>query len=395
MLGTARLCRLFSPGLFSQTDFLRKLIVQASSRSRRLIAALLVLLVLALLAWWWLGAEQQVQAPQSSASDNARTPVVIAETQVARDNVTLEVVGSGIAAASVTVFPAVSGEVERVLFTAGQQVKKDQLLVKLVDRDEQLAVKLAQTRLDGARQLLNRYQRAQGSGAVSENVLDEARIAFRQAEIELAQAREQLRYRSIRAPFAGVVGIAQVDPGDRVGTDTALVTLDDRNSLSVAFQIPEPFLARLQRGQKLALTTVAFAEREFAGQLAHIDSRIDAQTRTVTVRATVPNDEDLLRPGMSFRIRLPLTGEDLLRVPELAVQWAREGAHVWIIRDEKSVRVPVQVVRRMEGSVLVKGDMQAGEAVVIEGVQRLRPGRLVRLIQTDAPAARSAATEES
>lgn len=352
-----------------------------------MITALVVLLVLGLAVWWWLGRQQQAEAPSNAGADAARTPVVVAETQAAKDNVTLEVVGSGIAAASVTVFPAVSGEVERVAFAAGQQVKKDQLLVKLVDRDEQLAVKLAQARLDGARQLLNRYQRAQGSGAVSANVLDEARITFRQAEIELAQAQEQLRHRSIRAAFAGVVGIAQVDPGDRVGTDTALTTLDDRTSLSVAFQIPEPFLSRMKREQPLALTSVAFAGREFTGKISHIDSRIDAQTRTVTIRARVPNTEDLLRPGMSFRIRLDLPGEDLLRVPELAVQWAREGAHVWIIREQKSVRVPVQVVRRMEGSVLVKGEIRAGEAVVIEGVQRLRPGREVRLIQNEAAAA--------
>lgn len=355
----------------------------------------IVLVLAAWVSWRSIGANHETSVPNAGPVETARTPVVVAETQAARDNVVLEVVGSGIALTSVTLYPAVAGEVERVLFVAGQQVKKEQLLVKLVDRDEQLAVKLAKTRLDGTRQLLDRYQRAQGSGAVSANVLDEAEIAFRQAEIELAQAEEQLRNRSLRAPFAGVVGIAQIDPGDRVGTDTALATLDNRTALTVAFQVPEPFLARLQRGDKLALTTVAYPDREFTGEITHIDSRIDAQTRTITVRATVPNTEDVLRPGMSFRIRLGMPGEDLLRVPELAVQWAREGAHVWIIRDEKSVRVPVQVVRRMEGSVLVKGELQAGDAVVIEGVQRLRPGRLVRLVQTDVPAARSASAAKS
>ncbi len=293
----------------------------------------------------------------------------------------LDLVGSGIAASSVTVFPKVAGEVERVAFTAGQQVKKDQLLIKLVDRDEQLAVKLAQTRLDGARQLLNRYQRAQGSGAVSENVLVEAQIAFRQAELELALAQEQLRDRSIRAPFAGVVGIAQVDPGDRIGPDTAVTTLDDRTSLLVSFQVPEPFLPRLALDQALTLTTIAFPGQEFTGKLSRIDSRLDAQTRTLTVRATVPNEQDLLRPGMSFRIQLALPGDDAIRVPEIAVQWTSDGAHVWIVRNEQSVRVPVQVVRRMEGSVLVRGELQADEAVVVEGVQRLSPGRAVRLIR--------------
>jgi membrane fusion protein (multidrug efflux system) len=199
---------------------------------------------------------------------------VVAETQAATDNVTVDVLGSGIAAASVTLYPAVAEEVERVLFRAGQQVKKDQLLIQLDDRDEQLAVKLAKARMDGTRQLLNRYKRAQGPGAVAANALDEAQVAHRQAEIELEMAQEQLRQRSIRAPFAGVVGIAQVDPGDRVRPDTALTTLDDRTSLSVAFQVPEPFLARLEQGQTLNLNTVAFPDRHFEGKITHIDSRI-------------------------------------------------------------------------------------------------------------------------
>jgi membrane fusion protein (multidrug efflux system) len=346
---------------------------------------LIVLAGIALLGWWWLNQGKADTPPaQRTTANAAATPVVVAETQAATDNVVVDVVGSGIAAASVTLYPAVAEEVKRVLFTAGQQVKKDQLLIQLEDRDEQLAVKLAKARLDGAQQLLNRYQRAQGSGAVAANALDEAEVAHRQAEIELEMAQEQLRQRSIRAPFAGVVGIAQVDPGDRVGPDTALTTLDDRTSLSIAFQVPEPFLARLEQGRTLNLTTVAFPDRQFEGKITHIDSRIDPQTRTLTVRATVPNKQDLLRPGMSFRIRLALPGEPVIRVPELAVQWAREGAHVWIVRDGQSVRVPVQVVRRMEGSVLAKGDMRAGEVVVVEGVQRLRPGRRVRVIQSEA-----------
>src|SRR5690606_39538581 len=104
-------------------------------------------------------------------------------------------------------------------------------------------------------------------------------------------------------------------------------------------------------------------------------------TRTLTVRATVPNKQDLLRPGKSFRIQLALPGDAAIGVPEIAVQWTRDGAHVWIIRNEQSVRVPVQVVRRMEGTVLVRGALQAGEAVGVEGVQRLSPGRAVRLIR--------------
>src|SRR5690606_23915147 len=102
-----------------------------------------VLLLLALGGGWWLSSKDQTSTVPYADPASASTPVVVAATEPAQDNMLLDLVGSGIAVSSVTVFPEVAGEVERVLFTAGQQVKKDQLLIKLVDRDEQLAVKLA------------------------------------------------------------------------------------------------------------------------------------------------------------------------------------------------------------------------------------------------------------
>lgn len=356
------------------------------SRPRFLLALLLV--ALAALGLWFIYASRQDDtsaAPPAQAS-RAATPVVVAQVAQASDDVRLDVVGSALASSSVSIFPAVSGEVARILFTAGDRVKKGQLLLQLDERNEQLAVKLAASQLDAADRLLQRYRRTQGTGAVSDTVIDEARIAHRQAEIALAQAREQLRDRAVRAPFSGIVGIAQIDPGDRVAPTTLLTTLDDRSRLSVSFQVPESFLARLKVGQSVPVKNVAFPDREFPGTLAHIDSRVDPVTRTVNVRATVPNADDLLRPGMSFSIGLVLPGAPVLRVPELAVQWSRDGSHVWAVREGLSVLVPVRVVRRMEGSVLVDGKLRENETVVIEGVQRLRPGRAVRVVQEGRPA---------
>jgi membrane fusion protein, multidrug efflux system len=371
---------------FSPSDFdsdLLKLLVTATSSSHklRLILALLAILIGGLLVWALAVDDGTPVAVMPSGGGGDAAPVVAMQAVSVRDDVAVEVVGSGLAARSVTIFPATSGEVARVLFSAGQRVKQYQVLVQLVDRNERLAVELTSTRTDAARRLLQRYERTRGTGAVSANVIDEARLALRQAEIELAQAREQLHERSVRAPFDGVVGIARVDPGDRVAPDTVLTTLDDRSTLSVAFQIPEPFLARLETGQSVALHNIAFPGRRFEGRLSHIDSRIDPLTRSVGVRASVANGEDLLRPGMSFSVRLALPGAPAIQVPELAVQWGREGSHVWVVREGVAVRVPVRVVRRVEGAVLVDGEIRAGEAVVAEGFHRLRPERRVRVVQ--------------
>lgn len=307
-------------------------------------------------------------------------PVIVANSSETPDSVTLELPGSGLAQRSVTLFPLVEGEVERVAFRTGQQVKAGEMLVRLSDRAEQLAVALAQAQLQTARLLARRLEATAGSGAVPDIEVEQAVAARRGAEIGLLQAQQALSERSVRAPFAGVVGMAAVQRGDRVSPTTALTTLDDRRQLVVAFAVPEAYLGRLRLGQPITATHPAYPDQPVRGRLSEIDSQIDAISRTVRVRATLPNTDDRLRTGMSFRVRLELAGERRLSVPELALQFGRQGAYVWAVREGKAVAVPTRVVRRSGSLVLVDGALTSGEPVVVEGVQRLRAGRAVRVV---------------
>jgi RND family efflux transporter MFP subunit len=133
----------------------------------------------------------------------------------------------------------------------------------------------------------------------------------------------------------------------------------------------------------MTVSNVAYPERRFEGRLSRIDSRVDAATRQVRVEALVRNGDDLLRPGMSFKVDLRFPGGRFISVPALALQWDREGSHVWAVRDQKAQRVPVRMVRRLQTHVLVDGALREGEAVVVEGVQRLRDGRPVQVIGSD------------
>lgn len=372
-------------------------------RSRKVIVLALVLLpVLGLLVWMLrTPAAQGGDAPataqaQTSPGAPARgeggprrapqaVPVVLAPVEQRSDSIVLDVLGSGLAARSVTLFPAAAGEVLGLSFRAGQRVQAGQVLLRLDDRQQRLAVDLAEAELQAAQRLLARYEATRGTGAVPGSVIDEADSGVRLAEINLRQAREALADRTLRAPFVGVLGLANVERGDRVATDTAITTLDDRRSLQVAFELPELYAARLQTGQTLTVSNPAFGDRAFAGRIAQIDSRVDATSRALRLRAEVPNTDDLLRPGMSFQLRLTLDGQPFAAVPELALQWGREGAFVWAVRDGKAQQVPVRSVRRDAGRVLVDGVLKVGEAVVVEGVQRLRAGVVVRALN-EAPA---------
>lgn len=324
----------------------------------------------------------------SFAQSPAAPPVIVATSTQANDNIALAVPGNGSARQSVVIFPAVAGEVAEVGFRPGQSVRAGQVLVRLVDRTERLAADLASARVDAAKALAARYEGTRGTGAVPESVVDEARAALRAAGIELAQAREAVADRVVRAPFAGVVGLATVERGDRVTPETALTTLDDRRVLFIDFEVPEAYLARVKPGQDVTAENPAYPGRKFNGVVAQIDSRIDPVSRNVRMRAAVPNADDVLRSGMSFQVQLGLSGPARVSVPELALQWDRDGSFVWVVREGRSARVAARPVRRAAGRVLLDGELKPGESVVVEGVQRLRAGMAVRVVG-DGGAART------
>lgn len=257
------------------------------------------------------------QAPRAPTADRG-VPVVTAPVRRIDDVLTVDAIGSGMAWRSATLQPAVAGEVASLHFRPGDRVRSGQVLMRLVDRRQQLDVQLAAARVDSTSRLLARYAGTEETGAVPGSVIDEARNNQRSAEIQLALARESVAERVLRAPFDGIVGLAQVDPGDRVGTETPIVQLDDRRRLLLAFDLPEPYLASVKPGQTITASSVAYPDRRFEGRIAQIDSRVAPESRTLRLRAELPNGDDLLRPGMSFQVQLALPAVSRLQVPELA-----------------------------------------------------------------------------
>ena len=323
------------------------------------------------------GQETAAEGPADGSSVPA--PVVVQEVRFASDAAILTAIGTGVARAAVELYPEAAGRVIEVLFRAGQLVEAGDPLLRLDAEEEELAVELARVHIDDARQRLGRYERAAPSGAVSSSEVDAARTELRAAQVELAQAELALRKRTLVAPFAGVTGIPEVDVGDRVTESTVVGTLDDRSTLLVDFEVPEAFAYGVRQGGELKLSTWARPGETFTGEVSSIGSRVDEVSRTLRVRASVPNEEDRLRPGMSFSIRLPLTGDRFPSVPSIAVQWDREGAFVWRVADGVAEQVFASVLKRSEGWVLLDAPLEPGDRVVVEGVQRLRPGRAVEI----------------
>lgn len=316
----------------------------------------------------------QPETPQESAWVSGPVPVLVSPLEIDNTQTRVEAVGTSRAIRSIEVHPATSGEVDAVRFEPGQKVAQGDVLVELDRRDEALAVDLARVRLADAERLLERYRRSGSSGAVLPTQLDAAETAVETARIELERARVALDYRTVRAPFAGHVDVTEVYPGDRINPDTLITTLDDRSALLVSFEVPEVLIGELDTGAEVELSTWNVRGRTFPGKVVEISSRIDPGTRTFVARATVDNSADALRPGMSFRVSVTINGADYPVVSETAVQWGADGAFIWTVRNSRAVRVPVRIVQRQQGRVLIEADLEAGEPVVVEGIQRMRDG---------------------
>ncbi len=324
------------------------------------------------------------QGGKKAAGSKLRTvPVVVARVGERNNDVIVGAIGTGRARRSVMLYPEATGEIRHVYVRAGVRVAKGEPILRLDSRDAELALKVARTRLIEADRLMQRSEQLRKKKINSQANVDDALNLVDRAEFELQQAEEALNDREMKAPFDGVVGISKVELGDRISPSTSVVTLDDRSQLIVEFEVPEQFLSQLAIGQKVAAQTPSFKGRDFEGVIEEIDSRIDPTSRTVIVRANIPNKEDLLRPGLSFVVDLTIPGKLYPAVHQLALQWRKGKSFVWRVRDNRAEKVMVRNVKRLHSTILIEGDISKGDLVVVEGVQRLRPGRRVRFSMPD------------
>ena len=323
-------------------------------------------------------------APQSSYSGSREAEavgVIGQDVVVEYEAERIEALGTARARANATIYPDTAGAVEAVAFSAGEPVEAGDILVRLEADEERLAVRLSQVAVREAEQLLARYRRIEGTGAVSGSQIDEAETALEAAQIQLEQARVALERRTVRAPFSGYVGLTDIDAGARITPTTVITQLDDRSLLYVDFNAPEQVFGRIQVGDVVQAAPFAGADRSFDAEVINVDSRIDPAARTFTVRAALDNASDLLRPGMSFRVGFELLSDRWPVVPEAAISWGSDGAYVWIVREGRANREAITLIQRSQGRVLVSGAFGEDDIVVAEGVQRMREGVEVNLIE--------------
>jgi multidrug efflux system membrane fusion protein len=350
------------------------------------------------------GGEAAPATPASGGGGRAAAQVVpVTTAPVVQRSVplTIEGIGTVIAASTVAVHSQITGELTSVNFIEGDEVQEGQVIVTLDKRPLEAAVNQAQAALDrdqaqatNARAQATRYLDLQTRGIATHEQVDqmvanaaalEATVASDRANLE--SAKVQLDYATIRAPLTGKTGLLQVHPGNlvRAGDTGAIVTINKITPVYVAFSIPEARLPDLKRYMaKGKLSVIAEApndDKPSTGVITFVDNAVDVTTGQIKVKGTFPNTDRRLWPGQYVNASLTLSDEsNAVVAPSIAVQTGQQGTYAFVVKPDQTVELRNVVVERTSGDdSVIKSGLKPGEVVVTDGVLRLVPGTKVTI----------------
>lgn len=305
---------------------------------------------------------------------------------------TIEAVGTAYARESTTLTSPVTERIVSLGYNDGEMVRRGDVIARLSAGEQTADLASAEARAREASQQLQRLTELQGRGFATRARVDE-QVALRdQARAQANAIRAQIGERVIRAPFTGIIGLRRISPGAVVSAGTAIATVSDITAIKLDFTLPEAFLSAIAVGQPIEATAAAYPDTPFTGKIEGIDPQIDPVTRSVTVRAVLPNADGRLRPGMLLTVSIVSNPRDALAVPELSLVAQRDRQYVFRLDDNNvAKRVPVETGMRMAGMVEIKGGLRRGDRIVADGVVKVRDDAEVKPIFPGAGATQQAA----
>lgn len=319
------------------------------------------------------------------------TPVEVAEANVGTVRDQFRALGSVEASEIVKVTNEVNAVVRSMPFAEGQSVSKGQLLAQLDDAEIGAEAKRAEALRDQARVNYARIKQLADQNAAAPQELDDASAALKVAEANFSVADARFEKTRIRSPLRGVVGRRLVSPGAFLRVGDPITEVASVDEMKLTFSAPERYVAHLNRGARVDITTTAYPGRVFRGRITVVDPILDPASRTVQLVALVDNPGRLLRSGMSADVSATLSErKDALTVPDEAVFGEGDQSFVYVVNPDSTVaRTAILIGTRDSSRVEVTKGLQPGSLVVRAGYQKLYPGAKVMPMSADAMQAAS------
>lgn len=314
-------------------------------------------------------------------------PAIVSVTRATTENwqPSIKAVGSIEAVNGIQVSNEVPGVIEAINFESGDVVSKGDVLIRLDAAIDEAALRTRRAEAQLAQQEFKRVSDLLPKRAVSQSQYDEAKANFDAAGARVNEAEAQLSKKVIRAPFDGTLGIRMVDQGEYLPTGSPIVEVNMLHPIYVDYTLSEKYLPEIDRGYPVSVTVAAVPEQVFKGKVSAINTSVNPETRTVRIRATLGNQDNLLRPGMFATIQ---TGQprdnQVVTLPRTAISYNTYGNFVFVV--EKNDQGELAVSRRTittgevrNGRAAVLSGLDEGETVVAKGLLRLRAGQRVEI----------------
>jgi membrane fusion protein (multidrug efflux system) len=292
----------------------------------------------------------------------------------------------------------VAGVVEEIMFQSGDEVQAGQVLLRLRNEDEAARLQSLEATAHLAQITYDRDVKQLKAQAISQAVVDNDEANLRNAKAQVATQKAIVDKKTLRAPFAGKLGLRQVDLGQFLSAGAVIATLQSLDPIYVDFLLPQQAVAQISVGQTVKAKVDAFPDREFAGKITAINPKIETASRNIQVRATLPNDDQKLLPGMFATVELETgAAQHLVTLPQTAVSYNPYGSLVYVVDDKnkESGGKPQLVARQVFVTTgATRGDQVAilkgvadGDTIVTSGQIKLRNGVPLavdnRLVPTD------------
>ncbi|MFD1383376.1 efflux RND transporter periplasmic adaptor subunit [Rhodanobacter aciditrophus] len=321
---------------------------------------------------------RQAQAPVWQPQSVPVTAMQVRPTDLP---ITLAAIGTLSAAEQVLLAAETAGRVANIHFKSGDSVEQGAPLITLNDATEQAALNAAKANAKLAKSQLDRSERLAETGVEPLDALQVRRSTYDQSQAEVTRVEAAIRQKKIFAPFAGELGIRQVNLGEYLSLGQHVVSLTALDTLLVTFSVPQQVLAEIKTGAQVKLKTDAYPNRSFTARVNAIEPQVDPETRNIQVQATLDNSDHALRPGMYVNASLSLnTRKQALLVPNTAIQTSAQGYSAVIIRGSDPRKegnaeiISVQVGKRIGNQMEVTSGLNAGDVIVTVGQNRIQPG---------------------
>lgn len=290
----------------------------------------------------------------------------------------IEALGTAFANEAVNVTSKATDKIQEIRFQDGQTVRKGEIIVVLEQDEEKAQLRAEEAQVLEHERELKRLEDLLKRNAAAKNEYDARKTMLAISKHRIQEIVARIENKTIRAPFDGILGLRKISVGSLVVPGDLITTLDDISQIKLDFHVPSIFLDVVKEGLTIKAESEALGQRLVRGTVTKISPRVDARTRSVEVRAILPNPEGLIKPGILLRVRLLRNERQALMIPEEAVFMLQDKQYVYSVNENNIVqRHLITLGKRQPGWVEVISGLSAGQRVITRGISRVKDSDIV------------------